>query len=367
GLRLLGSSLWLRATSAGLHAVAANDDQHGPHRDDLPLLDEDLRHLPGRGRRDLDRRLVGLDLDERIVLRVLLSLGHEPAGDFSLREPFAEVGQLQLVRHQPILLASRASTAWTPLTPFTTCVTRRSTATLASASACRRPTSSSRIIRSSIPSVAPAAARSRSSSNPNVIQPAAVSARGASSRRSSRTVSVSSARVSGHSIAVPDTSPSPWRACPSPAENSAPSTGIGRYSVVPATSSLQSMFPPQRRGGDVECTPGSGGGIPSTPRNGASCTVAPAGPVPVPVAASSDQSIPSPSPKVMPHSATSTASTAISSVVPARAPRISIGPTIACPPSSSGSRSSKCCLSGTACQPASSVAKRTESCESIVR
>ena len=33
---------------------------------------------------------------------------------------------------------------------------------------------------------------------------------------------------------------------------------------MPATSSLQSMFPPQRLGGVVECSPGSGGGIPIT-------------------------------------------------------------------------------------------------------
>src|SRR5581483_7339445 len=50
--------------------------------------------------------------------------------------------------------------------------------------------------------------------------------------------------------------------------SSAPSTGMGRYRVVPATRSLQSMLPPQRRGGPVECTPGSGGGMPMTPRNG---------------------------------------------------------------------------------------------------
>src|SRR5262245_2791444 len=33
------------------------------------------------------------------------------------------------------------------------------------------------------------------------------------------------------------------------------------------------MFPPHRRGGVVECSPGSGGGIPITPRNGAERTV----------------------------------------------------------------------------------------------
>ena len=38
--------------------------------------------------------------------------------------------------------------------------------------------------------------------------------------------------------------------------------GIGRKSTVPAMSSLQSMFPPHGRGGAVECTPGSSGGMP---------------------------------------------------------------------------------------------------------
>ena len=40
--------------------------------------------------------------------------------------------------------------------------------------------------------------------------------------------SVSCARSTGASIASCETSPSPWAACPSPAERSAPSTGIGR-------------------------------------------------------------------------------------------------------------------------------------------
>ena len=110
---------------------------------------------------------------------------------------------------------------------------------------------------------------------------------GHSSGRSSRTSSVTVAST-GASIAVPETSPSPCAACPSPAEKSAPSTGIGRKSVVPATSSLQSMLPPQRRGGIVECTPGSSGGIPSTPRNGASRTVRPSA---RPIPSASSQSI----------------------------------------------------------------------------
>ena len=76
-------------------------------------------------------------------------------------------------------------------------------------------------------------------------------------------------------LAVPDDSPPPCRPCPSPAEKSAPSTGIGRNSFVPATSSLQSMFPTHTRGGLVAWMPGFAGGIPRMPRNGWTVTSRP--------------------------------------------------------------------------------------------
>ena len=44
--------------------------------------------------------------------------------------------------------------------------------------------------------------------------------------------------------------------------------------------------PPQRRGGDVQCTPGSGGGIPITPRNGRRSTSRPNWSRPVPASGS---------------------------------------------------------------------------------
>ena len=119
------------------------------------------------------------------------------------------------------------------------------------------------------------AASSRSSSKPNAIHASAVRAIGERSSRSSRTSIVICARSRGHSIAVPETSPWPWAAWPSPTERSAPSTGIGRKSDVPATSSLQSMLPPHLRGGIVEWMPASGGGMPITPRNGATVTRVP--------------------------------------------------------------------------------------------
>ena len=67
--------------------------------DDFALADENPRHRPGRRRRDLDRRLVRLDLDERVVLGYLLALRHEPASDLPLGQALAEIRKLKLVGH----------------------------------------------------------------------------------------------------------------------------------------------------------------------------------------------------------------------------------------------------------------------------
>jgi hypothetical protein len=84
----------------GLAPVAADDDDHRPDRDDLAFGGEDARDdAPGRGR-DLDRRLVGRDLDERVVLGDRVALADEPARDLALGQALAEVGQLELVRRQ---------------------------------------------------------------------------------------------------------------------------------------------------------------------------------------------------------------------------------------------------------------------------
>ena len=108
-----------------------------PDRHDVALRGEDARDDPGRRGRDLDRRLVGLDLHERVVLRDLLTFGDEPTCDLAFGQALAEVGQLELVGHARRFyrIASSRSTACTPLTPFTIWVTRRSTTTLESASA----------------------------------------------------------------------------------------------------------------------------------------------------------------------------------------------------------------------------------------
>src|SRR5262249_3703668 len=55
--------------------------------------------LSRRRRRDLDRRLVRLHLDERVVLGDLLPLAHEPARDLAFGQALAQVGKLELVGH----------------------------------------------------------------------------------------------------------------------------------------------------------------------------------------------------------------------------------------------------------------------------
>ena len=83
----------------GCRPVFADHDQDGADGNDVALGDEDPRNLAGSRRGDLDRRLVGLHLDQRVVLGDLLPLGDEPAGDLALGQPLAEVGQLELVGH----------------------------------------------------------------------------------------------------------------------------------------------------------------------------------------------------------------------------------------------------------------------------
>jgi hypothetical protein len=80
-------------------AVFADHDQNGSDRHDVALGDQDPRDLAAGRRGDLDRRLVGLHLDERVVLVDLLSLGDQPTGDLALGQPLTEVRQLELVGH----------------------------------------------------------------------------------------------------------------------------------------------------------------------------------------------------------------------------------------------------------------------------
>src|SRR6266568_3899537 len=144
------------------------------------------------------------------------------------------------------------------------------------------------------------------------------------------------------STAVIHTSPSPWTPCASPTENSAPSTSIGKYSVLPAVSCRTSMLPPTRRGGIVLCTPGSASATPITPQNGASGTCTPSSPraqrpsdvSQIRIYASEKSSGSRPRPgenKVKPQSDGATSRISTTSVCPAVAPVTAIGPVNAWP------------------------------------
>ena len=76
------------------------------------------------------------------------------------------------------------------------------------------------------------------------------------------------APVSEVSSAVPQHSPSPCAAWPSPTYSCAPGTLTGRYTVEPAVSSLQSRLPPYSfRGGMDPCRPSSAAGaVPRMPK-----------------------------------------------------------------------------------------------------
>ncbi len=104
--RGLGARLLL-VLRLGRGAVAADHDEDGADGHDLAFGDEDPGDGSARRRRDLDRRLVGRDLDERRVLRDLLAFGDEPARDLALGQALAEVRKLELVRHEPIPSGSR--------------------------------------------------------------------------------------------------------------------------------------------------------------------------------------------------------------------------------------------------------------------
>jgi hypothetical protein len=79
--------LWRSLGRVG--AVFADDDEDRADRDDLAFLDSDARDFAGGGGRDLDGRLVSLDLDKRLVLGHLVALGHEPAGNLAFGQAFA--------------------------------------------------------------------------------------------------------------------------------------------------------------------------------------------------------------------------------------------------------------------------------------
>src|SRR5258705_239552 len=92
----------------------------------------------------------------------------------------------------------------------------------------------------------------RSSSNPVMTQWVGVSIRGQSSFMSLRTMSCMTISRYEHSSAVRFTSPLPWRQCESPVHTRPPLRKIGMKMVVPACTSLMSMFEPFFHGRSVE-------------------------------------------------------------------------------------------------------------------
>src|SRR6185503_3704525 len=102
--------LHLLRRGRGCLAVGADENERRANRNELALGHEDLRHLAGSRRGDLDRRLVGLDLDEGVVLGDVLPDLHKPARDLPLPHTLAQVGKLELVGHQKERTCRRAST-----------------------------------------------------------------------------------------------------------------------------------------------------------------------------------------------------------------------------------------------------------------
>ena len=65
----------------------------------LPFAGDDAEHGAGDRCTDLDGRLVGVNLDDRLVLDDLVALSHEPAGDLPLSRSLAQIRQRERVRH----------------------------------------------------------------------------------------------------------------------------------------------------------------------------------------------------------------------------------------------------------------------------
>ncbi len=89
--------------------LGADHHEQRADRDDVAFRDEDPADDPGGRGRDLDRRLVGLDLDQRVVLGDLLPHRDEPARDLALGEALAQIGKPELVRHQNAISRRTAS------------------------------------------------------------------------------------------------------------------------------------------------------------------------------------------------------------------------------------------------------------------
>ena len=66
---------------------------------ELSLLCEDAQNDAVDRRADFDGRLVGLDLDDRLVLDNRVALADEPPGDLTLGQAFTKIRKRERVRH----------------------------------------------------------------------------------------------------------------------------------------------------------------------------------------------------------------------------------------------------------------------------
>ena len=100
---------WLLPPSAAA-VVVRRRSRRAPRRPaDLPFCDEDAQRRAGGRGWDLDRRLVGLDLDERLVLGDLVAAATSQRATSPSVRPSPRSGQLELVRHRRRRLPSGPS------------------------------------------------------------------------------------------------------------------------------------------------------------------------------------------------------------------------------------------------------------------
>ena len=82
-----------------LLATPADHRQGRPHGRKLSLSRDDPQDDPGHRRSDFDGRLLGLDLDDRLMLFDRVPFRDEPSGDLPFGETLSQIGQCEGVGH----------------------------------------------------------------------------------------------------------------------------------------------------------------------------------------------------------------------------------------------------------------------------
>jgi hypothetical protein len=96
-----GGGLGCRSGRAG--AARLDVAQHAAHLHGRPFGDSEVGHRAGRGRRHLDRDLVGLELAQGLVDRDGVARLDQPLGDGRLGDRFAQRRNLDLEGHALLL------------------------------------------------------------------------------------------------------------------------------------------------------------------------------------------------------------------------------------------------------------------------